>query len=109
MRELSHNAARRGKKLVAQLGNLSLPQALSKSRCHLVARNREPRVALPPQLKRTYSKSIGCLLIPVTGGAIQLANLPGSTTRPIKECTNARSSAPGNQLPTFSSHSASLS
>src|SRR5262245_31109610 len=42
------------------------------------------------QLNRTYSKSSGWLLTPVRGGAIQLANLPGSTTRPdISAWTNA--------------------
>ncbi len=39
------------------------------------------------QLKRTYSKSAACLLMPIGGGAIQLAYLPVSTTRPINEAT----------------------
>ena len=39
------------------------------------------------QLNRMYSKSTGCRLIPIAGGAIQFANLPGSTTRPINEAT----------------------
>src|SRR5262245_7149299 len=45
----------------------------------------------------TYSKSSGWLLIPRSGGEIQLANFPGSTTRPISDCTNARSFAVGSQ------------
>ena len=39
------------------------------------------------QLNRTYSKFTGWRLMPMTGGAIQLANLPGSTTRPIRLAT----------------------
>ncbi len=39
------------------------------------------------QLNRTYSKSAACLLMPIGGGAIQLAYLPASTTRPINEAT----------------------
>src|SRR5262249_46952772 len=50
------------------------------------------------QPKRTYSNSTGWLLMPRGGGAIQFANLPGSTTRPIRDATNARSDAEGNHL-----------
>src|SRR5882762_3015522 len=40
------------------------------------------------QLKRTYWKSSGLPFTPFTGGAIQLANLPSSATRPlIRDCT----------------------
>src|SRR5882762_4222099 len=35
------------------------------------------------QLKRTYWKSRGLPFTPFTGGAIQLANLPSSATRPL--------------------------
>ena len=46
--------------------------------------------------------------MPMTGGAIQLANLPGSTQRPIRLATKARSVAEGSQVSTFIAHSASL-
>src|SRR5512135_2797300 len=59
------------------------------------------------QLKRTYSKSTDCLLMPESGGAIQLANLPGSVTRPMSECTKARSSSEGSQSLCRWVHSAS--
>jgi hypothetical protein len=39
------------------------------------------------QLNLTYSKSTGWRLMPITGGAIQLAKRPGSTTRPISDAT----------------------
>ena len=41
---------------------------------------RDPGPMGARQLKRTYSKSLGWPLIPFAGGAIQLANLPGSVT-----------------------------
>ena len=46
--------------------------------------------------------------MPMTGGAIQLANLPGSTTRPIRLATKARSPPLGSQRSTLAFHSASL-
>ena len=46
--------------------------------------------------------------MPMTGGAIQLAHLPGSTTRPMSDATNSRSSALGSHLSSFSRHWASL-
>src|SRR6185436_3771423 len=60
------------------------------SRCryaagHIVDVDRD---AAGHQLKRTYSKLAGWLLMPRCGGAIQLANLPGSITAgPISEVT----------------------
>src|ERR1022692_448081 len=79
-----------------------LPQHLHHgSACaHLVPRQ------LRAQLKRTYSKSSGWLSMPRAGGAIQLANLPGSTTRPISDATNARSAGLGSQRSTLAVHSA---
>ena len=45
--------------------------------------------------------------MPITGGAIQLANLPGSTTRPIRLATKARSVALGSHWSTCAAHCAS--
>ena len=45
----------------------------------------------------------------MTGGAIQLANLPGSTTRPISEATKARSVSEGSHSSWRAAHSALLS
>src|SRR5207302_4312955 len=53
------------------------------------AYGRVTRDTAAAQLNRTYSNSIGRLLIPRAGGEIQLANLPGSTTRPMNDVTNA--------------------
>ncbi|NBO89875.1 MAG: hypothetical protein EBU77_09510 [Betaproteobacteria bacterium] len=36
--------------------------------------------------------------MPMAGGAIQLANLPGSTTRPIRLATKARSAPLGSLM-----------
>ena len=44
----------------------------------------------------------------MAGGAIQLANLPGSTTRPIRLATKARSLPLGSYSSTLAFHSASL-
>ena len=44
----------------------------------------------------------------MTGGAIQFANLPGSTTRPIRLATKARSVSVGSHSATLAFHSASL-
>src|SRR5712691_9424595 len=46
---------------------------------------------------RTYSNSNGLPLIPVDGGAIQLAILPGSVTAFIRLRTYSRSSTVGSQ------------
>ena len=46
--------------------------------------------------------------MPITGGLIQFANLPGSTTRPIRLATKARSSAVGSHSLCRACHSASL-
>ncbi|CUJ14422.1 Uncharacterised protein [Achromobacter xylosoxidans] len=43
----------------------------------------------------------------MTGGAIQLANLPGSVTRPISEATNSRSSGVGSHWWRCACHCAS--
>src|SRR5437868_4436938 len=57
--------------------------------------------------KRTYSKSTGCRSMPVAGGAIHPANLPGSTTRPMSEATNARSPSLGSHSCSCAFHAAS--
>jgi hypothetical protein len=44
----------------------------------------------------TYSKPPGLLSMPIRGGAIQLANLPGSTTCFIRLPMNAPSSLDGS-------------
>src|SRR5690349_20883486 len=44
--------------------------------------------------------------MPRGGGAIQFANFPGSTTRPISDATNARSDSLGSQRSTFAFHAA---
>src|SRR4029079_14994744 len=55
----------------------------------------------------TSSKSIACLLMPIGGGAIQPANLPGAVTRPMSNATNARSSGVGSHSRSCAFHSAS--
>jgi hypothetical protein len=54
---------------------------------HLEGVTRRRRGAGVGQANLTYSNSTGWRLMPMTGGAIQLANLPGSTTRPIRLAT----------------------
>jgi hypothetical protein len=51
------------------------------------------------QLKRTYSKSTGRLLMSKVGGEIQPAYAPGATTRPMSEATKARSSSVASHSP----------
>src|SRR5207302_4429480 len=58
-------------------------------------RPRSQYFALPHN--RTYSNSNGLPLIPVAGGAIQLAILPGSVTAFIRLRTYSRSSTVGSQ------------
>src|SRR6266404_6407744 len=54
---------------------------------------------------RTYSNSKGLPLMPVAGGAIQLAILPGSVTGCIKLRTYSRSSTLGSHSPLRRSNS----
>src|SRR5258706_13169801 len=61
------------------------------------------------QPKRTYSNATGWLSMPVAGSAIQPANFPGSTTRPMRDATKARSSAVGSHSSTRAFHCASES
>src|SRR2546423_14937389 len=56
---------------------------------------------------RTYSNSNGLPLIPVAGGAIQLAILPGSVTGCIRLRTYSRSATLGNHSSLRFSNSAS--
>ena len=44
----------------------------------------------------------------MTGGAIQPANWPGSTQRPMSEATKARSASEGSHSPSRMRHSCSL-
>src|SRR5882672_1980748 len=62
----------------------------------------------PSYPSRTYSKSTGRPLTPRAGGAIQLANLPGSTTGCIRLWMYSLSSSVGSQSRWRASHSAWL-
>jgi hypothetical protein len=46
--------------------------------------------------------------MPARGGEIQWANFPGSTTRPMSDCTNSRSASVGSHSWTWLCHSAAL-
>src|SRR5215475_5334355 len=62
--------------------------------------NYEPRFACTKVMSadshRTYSNANGCLFMPVLGGVIQPAILPGSVTGTIKLRTHWRSSLDGS-------------
>ena len=57
----------------------------------------------------TYSNSPGCPLMPMRGGAIQLAYWPASVQGFIKELMKSMSAALGSQLPACSAHWVSVS
>jgi hypothetical protein len=74
----------------------TVPSPDNAARCHPL-----PQGERGFQCRCTYSYSTGMLLMPRSGGAIQLAILPGAVTRCIRLLTKARSFSDGIQPSNF--------
>jgi hypothetical protein len=105
--------ATHGELLVRRVLSVSRQTPAKRCECYFTTLCSKKRASARPgfasQAIFTYSKSPGWPLMPMRGGAIQLAYWPGSTQGFISDWMNAPSASFGSQPPCCAAHCASLS